>query len=47
MEEDLSSYWMTLRKDRILKIESGSAGSHSGKKSLCKRLWNARKAATE
>ena len=43
MEEDVSSYWMTLRKERILKIESESAESHSGKKSLCKRLWTRRK----
>ena len=28
----------------ILKIEIGRAASHSGKKSLCKRLWTCRKA---
>jgi hypothetical protein len=31
-EEDVSSYWMTLRNERILETERGSTRSHSVKK---------------
>jgi hypothetical protein len=36
-EEDVGSYWMTLRK-------GGSSRSHSLESSLWKRLWTCRKA---
>jgi hypothetical protein len=33
-EEDVSSYWMTLRKEMILETERASARSHSVENSL-------------
>jgi hypothetical protein len=36
-EEDASSYWMTLKKREILKVQRGSARSHSLESSLWKR----------
>jgi hypothetical protein len=41
-EEDLSSYWMTLRKIRILEIETRSAISHHVANSIWKKLWTYR-----
>jgi hypothetical protein len=38
-EEDVSSYWMTLRKrERMLEIRRGSTRSHIMENSLWKRL---------
>jgi hypothetical protein len=42
-EEDVSSYWMTLRKENILEIERGSTRSHPVENSLWKRLRTCRK----
>jgi hypothetical protein len=42
-EEDVGSYWMTLRKERILSFERGSSESHYVDSSLWKRLWTCRK----
>jgi len=44
-EEDVGSYWMTLRKgeERILSFERGSSGSHYVESSFWKRLWTCRK----
>jgi hypothetical protein len=43
MEEDVSSYWLTLRKEKLLQIERGSTGLFSVENSLWKRLWISRK----
>jgi hypothetical protein len=42
MEEDVSSYWMTLKKgkERILEIERGSSSSHPAENFLWRRLWS-------
>jgi len=42
-DEDVSSCWMTLKKERILVIERGSPRSSSVENSLWKRLWTFRK----
>ena len=42
--EDVSSYWMRFRKERIPEIERGSTISHSMENSLWKRLRTSRKA---
>jgi hypothetical protein len=42
-EEGVSSYWMTLRKKKILEIERGSTRSHPVENSLWKRLRTCRK----
>jgi hypothetical protein len=41
--EDVSSYWTTLGKNKILEIERGSTRSHSVENSLWKRLRTCRK----
>jgi hypothetical protein len=43
MEEDVSSYWMTLKNKKILETERGITRSHYVEKSLWKRLWTCRK----
>ena len=35
----MNSYWMTVRKKKILQIERGSIILHSLENSLWKRLW--------
>jgi hypothetical protein len=42
-EEDVSRYWMTTGKERILEIQTGSTKSHSVENSVWKRLWTCRK----
>jgi hypothetical protein len=41
-EEDVGSYWVTLRKERILSFEGESSGSHYVESWLWKRLWTCR-----
>jgi hypothetical protein len=41
-EEDVGSYWMTLRKKRMLTSDEGSSRSHCVERSLWKRLWTCR-----
>ena len=43
-EEDVSSYWMTLRKEQILEHERGSTRTWSVEKLLWKRLLASHKA---
>jgi hypothetical protein len=38
-EEDMSSYYIILGKDKILEILGGSTRSHSVENPLWKRLW--------
>jgi hypothetical protein len=42
-EGDISSCWMTWRKQEDTGIEGGSSGSHSLENSVWKRLWTCRK----
>jgi hypothetical protein len=42
-EEDVSSYCITLRKQKILEIERSGSRSHCVENSLWKRLWTSRK----
>jgi len=42
-KQDVSSFWLTLEKDTIMELETGSTRSHSVENSLWKRLWNFRK----
>jgi hypothetical protein len=41
-EEDVGSYWMTLRKREDLSFEGGSSESHYVERSLWKSLWTCR-----
>jgi hypothetical protein len=43
-EKDVSSYWMTLRKEQILELERRSTRTLSVEKSLWKGLWACYKA---
>jgi len=38
-KEEVSSYWMTIRKERILSIERGNIRLDCAKNLLWKRLW--------
>jgi len=42
-QADISSYWMTLRNERIPEIERGNTRSPSMENSLWKRLMTCRK----
>jgi hypothetical protein len=42
-EEGVSSYQMTLRKEKILKVERGNSSSNSVESSLWNSLWTYRK----
>jgi len=42
-EQDVRSFWLTLGKETILELETGSTISHSVENSLWKIVWNCRK----
>jgi len=42
-EQDVRSFWLTVGKQTILELETGSTISHSEEKSLWKSVWNCRK----
>ena len=46
-EQEVSSYWMTLRNEKILELETGSTRSHSAEKLQWKRARSCSKAVEE